>query len=1662
MKKRLLCALLAVFMVAALLVAPVYAEQEQTQTETKVGYCQHCKQVIPEEQWLPWDETNTGPRTGHYYLSKDIKNQDSQITINLDDDLMRNRICLDLRGRSYTVTGRRPFLIYGIFSIMDSVGGGEIAVTGQTGNANGAFCQMGKKSGVVDGAAELNIYSGTLRRISTDEQLVAYGGLIYAATGSTLNLYGGKLIGGVVQPRYNSSNSPVSPKGGTIFLTGSNANIYGGTITGGIAKDGNLTLSDGTSKKYEGTGGNIYAESNSVITVSGGVIENGYAETYGGNIHAKDSTLTITGGEIRGGYSDGAAGNINVSTSGAFTMTGGVIRDGVAVSRGGNLFVNNKNIAVEITGGEIYGDLSIGYFKSLKLAGSPKIYMGLSNGLRLQSTNDAKFDVSGLTEGAEIYLDGVDQVFTDVLENPETTLSYFKDAIRADISLTENGELQVAQGSTGYCPHCWESGEQATWTPWHNNSSTSTSSISETTDVHYYLTDTVTRKGIVSIGTSSVTTNDVVIDMAGKTWTTTAKKFANIYSKLSLVDSIGSGHITSTGHPEANGGVIMGTATTVFNMYSGKLSRTVKSGEEHRTILIGGVIYAPSKSQVNIYGGTISGGVSAAVSTKKNSPSGGNIHSAGTFTMTAGALVGGKAYSNSYILGDTTNPILNSSNKPTTFSGLGGNLYVSGTATITGGHLVGGNAGQGGNLYVSSAATVEITNATLLDGLANETAGITDPAIDLGMYGGNIYSAAKADVTIEDTMIVNGSTREYGGNIYITAGKVILRDSVVTGGVAGLNSGDDGRGGNIYLTSSGKCDMYSSVLSAGLADNHGGNVYGPGGVDFKMYSGLVAGGKTNDGYGGNFYCSGLSIYGGVVTGGTSGTNGGNIFVYETDEGKTPNYLTIEATPGEAAPIISNGTAGAMGGNISIRDRSVATITGAIIENGTGDTGNKTSSFNADNLYGRVGSQLTLTDTVIRGIKANGNGGNGIYAEGDLILVGNTVVANEEMDDCILVTEGNLTVDASFCGEAAVAFSEAHFANPDEPQGDTLNERDTATGMFTGTLLLDGHKTRDYGLPAIFAVEGDNKLYIASTAVVDPVADTITWYRDVQSAAETLTPSTYLKLYKTENALEMTGDVMADLNGKNLTVTGEGSFFGFDSKNDDFTTFGKLTTTGSQVEVVEQFTAPNGRRYIAVADETGATFHRLGLAVTGVSIRPAASGIYYKATWQCDDVLKAEIDSVGIAVSTKDMPNAEFATDADTLYTTLAAEDFVSGEAVTSAMIENILVTGEDNATRGTAPIYAAPYAVINGMTVIGDDNAPTMGGVIYSMKTVLQSVNRIWPKLSDTQQQGIRDLYALDAETIRTWDLYNITADIEGTAAVRPLKVLTLGHSLAVDSGHMLNLVADAEGYDQPMEIATLYYSGCPLYKHVNYIKGNSAVYDLYVSSTTTPGKAPTITNGVTMEYGVKFADWDIIIMQGGVFEIAYDEKYQDGNIQFIQNYVNSIKTNPNAIFAWHMAWACPTDNELRDKYPYSPNSYYTSYEAFNDDRTTMYNAITGAVGRNIVTDDSFIYLIPSGTAIENALSSYLTEKDLHRDYVHVSDLGRVISSYTWYCTLAGIDHLDEIQLDAIPKAFLKSTADKTQDRVLTEAEKAIVLESVNNALANPLQMTQSQYTVAP
>lgn len=305
------------------------------------------------------------------------------------------------------------------------------------------------------------------------------------------------------------------------------------------------------------------------------------------------------------------------------------------------------------------------------------------------------------------------------------------------------------------------------------------------------------------------------------------------------------------------------------------------------------------------------------------------------------------------------------------------------------------------------------------------------------------------------------------------------------------------------------------------------------------------------------------------------------------------------------------------------------------------------------------------------------------------------------------------------------------------------------------------------------------------------------------------------------------------------------------------------------------------------------------------------------------------------------------------------------------------------------------------------------------------------------------------------------TVETEPEEEAKVMKILTLGSSSSVDSNHMINLVAHAEGFDKELVIGTLYYSGCKLHEHVKFLTENSNVYNLYISSTKTPNVPPKILEGFTMGDALRHDYWDVIFIQPGGFESMNDAAYTNGNIETIRKYVDENKLNPLAVYGCHLTAVSSTDPDLIATYPKTPNSYETNAAKYNYDRAWMLKERLDRFERFVMSDPSYVYVVPSCTAIENAITSSLGQKGIKRDYTHSTDLGRLITSYFWYAKLAGIEKLEEIKLDAIPKAFLKSTENKFQDRVLTDLEKAIILETVNNTLANPLQITQSQYTEA-
>ena len=284
----------------------------------KTAYCQQCK---AEKTWLPLgsqnikvtSSTSNGTTTktytlngGHYYLVGDYT-YNHQLRIN-------SKVCLDLNGSTFTTRAynadSRAFTITSTLSIMDSskeqtgrLEGTGVMFSDTTTEFNGG-------SVIVNSKGTLNLFGGTISQNIYDGYGATKGGAVYVE--GTLNMYGGGITGG------RATN------GANIYIAGGKANIYGGTIADGVSTS---------------NGGNIFVSKDCTLLVDGGEIKNGRAETayktiMGGNIYS-EGTVTISGGNITGGYAQTSGGNIHVQNS-QLTMTGGSITNGTALNGNGN------------------------------------------------------------------------------------------------------------------------------------------------------------------------------------------------------------------------------------------------------------------------------------------------------------------------------------------------------------------------------------------------------------------------------------------------------------------------------------------------------------------------------------------------------------------------------------------------------------------------------------------------------------------------------------------------------------------------------------------------------------------------------------------------------------------------------------------------------------------------------------------------------------------------------------------------------------------------------------------------------------------------------------------------------------------------------------------------------------------------------------------------------------------------------------------------------------------------------------------------------------------------------------------------------------------------------------------------------------------------------
>ena len=253
------------------------------------------------------------------------------------------------------------------------------------------------------------------------------------------------------------------------------------------------------------------------------------------------------------------------------------------------------------------------------------------------------------------------------------------------------------------------------------------------------------------------------------------------------------------------------------------------------------------------------------------------------------------------------------------------------------------------------------------------------------------------------------------------------------------------------------------------------------------------------------------------------------------------------------------------------------------------------------------------------------------------------------------------------------------------------------------------------------------------------------------------------------------------------------------------------------------------------------------------------------------------------------------------------------------------------------------------------------------------------------------------------------------------LHILFISNSYGDDTKQWVHEIA--QEYGVKINVANLYIAGCILDTHLANLKTDSAAYQYrYYEDGVWKNQTDT-----KISEALLYKDWDYIVLQQGSSQSGLADKYSA--LDEIMDRVLAIKNDVKFIF--NMTWA------------YQQDSGHSKFGAYNNDQMTMYNGILNAVQTNVLTNDRIEFVIPNGTAVQNARTSYIGDTLCRDTSCHLSyEFGRYIAGLTFFSKVTGID-----------------ISDITYKTNITEEEKLIAIESVKNALANPYAITNSKYT---
>ena len=265
----------------------------------------------------------------------------------------------------------------------------------------------------------------------------------------------------------------------------------------------------------------------------------------------------------------------------------------------------------------------------------------------------------------------------------------------------------------------------------------------------------------------------------------------------------------------------------------------------------------------------------------------------------------------------------------------------------------------------------------------------------------------------------------------------------------------------------------------------------------------------------------------------------------------------------------------------------------------------------------------------------------------------------------------------------------------------------------------------------------------------------------------------------------------------------------------------------------------------------------------------------------------------------------------------------------------------------------------------------------------------------------------------------------EGVYALqKTVRILAIGNSFSQYAVEQyLHELAEAEGISTI--IGNMFIGGCSLERHVKNARDNAPAYAY--RKIGTDGKKRE-KGKMSLEAVLADEDWDYVsLQQASPFSGMY-ETYEASLPELIE-YVK-VRLPKKTKLMLHQTWA------------YASTSKHSGFKNYNCNQLTMYQAIADAV-KKAAKANKIKIVIPSGTAIQNARTSFIGDH-LNRDGYHLDvKIGRYTAACTWF------ERIFKHNVVGNPYA----------PEGLDEARKAVAQKAAHAAVKHPYKVTELSIT---